>query len=499
VVTAGPPELPEPSERFAGGTPLEGELRRQMAILEGMFADPGLAGLRSRHPEHPAVAKFDALRHVAGAGKPLRTPDELAAVRTVAEMLMDRSAWAVAPSKPDGYWGFITDPAARKHVEDTILVDRQFDETIAELFVWGWLRQEGFPAELIGEEAKPDTLVGRASSDEVWVEVKCVNEGSVERAVVRQIDKANKQIKRVNPTGSGVVFLRIDRPIERAAFDDRIPSDVRPYLAEVEAALSGTRFKSVARAVLTWDDVLILGDPPRRTLYLVRRRSVVADHAGPRSKMTIPAARYEVGRTVTIWATWSSPDSLPAAPQGSRPMAVGELDVSELFRAESAEIVRPAHAAEAFLDPDGLSVFDFEGFEFSLATRRIEMEREPYTLLVIAFRQPGERKQLSLAFRVFDNDNGGTPADPEDCLDVLLRRHGLVVTVGDQAGLLVQGARLKVGSAGPSTLIRISDSDADRAIVTALVRIDGAGSADLAWVFAIDRDNYQRDVRAHRR
>jgi hypothetical protein len=180
-------------------------------------------------------------------------------------------------------------------------------------------------------------------------------------------------------------------------------------------------------------------------------------------------------------------------------MAVGELDVSELFRAESAEIVRPAHAAEAFLDPDGLSVFDFEGFEFSLATRRIEMGREPYTLLVIAFRQPGERKQLSLAFRVFDDDNGATPADPEDCLDVLLRRHGLVVTVGDQAGLLVQRARLKVGSAGPSTLIRISDSDADRAIVSALVRIDGAGSADLAWVFAIDRDNYQRDVRAHRR
>jgi hypothetical protein len=442
--------------------------------------------------------RFAALHEIANEDEPLRAPDELAVVRALAEMLIDRSAWAVTPGRSGRYWSFINDAEARKHVEDTILVGAQFDDTLAELFFWGWLRQEGFSAELIGEEGKPDILVARGSRDEMWAEVKRVNQGSVERAVVRQIDKANKQIKRVSPTGAGVLFLRIDRAIERAGFDDRVPSDVRPYLSEVEAALSGSRFKSVARVVLTWDDVLILGDPPQRTLFAVRRRSVVVEHAGPRATMKLPAARHEVARAVTMWAKWSPQDSPPAAPSGLRPKSAGDLEVSDLFRAESAEVVRPAHAVEAFLDPDQLTVFEFEGSELSLATRRIELGNEPYTLLIIAFNPPGAPKQLSLGFRVFDDDNATTPVDPEDCLDAFLRRHGIVLTVGDQTGVFVRRARLEAGSASPLSLIHLDSSPA-RCIVSALVRVDAAGWADLSWVFAIDRDSYEQDVRAHRR
>ncbi|WP_303903594.1 hypothetical protein [Thiohalomonas denitrificans] len=172
------------------------ECYRQLAVLESMFADVGLANLAENSPHHPAVQQYHRLNDFVRSG--VTYPDEVEVLREITSALLDRSVWAVVPSGAD-YWAFIPNVNARKRVRENILDPDQFNDTVAEVFFWSWLHEQTQAAELLEETGLPDIVIAPGTHTEVWAEVKRVRLGKSPMRIAEVIGKANRQIKNAQP------------------------------------------------------------------------------------------------------------------------------------------------------------------------------------------------------------------------------------------------------------------------------------------------------------
>jgi hypothetical protein len=481
------PESAEPT--FDYDTPsLLVELQRQLAILEAMFGDPGLGDLRRRSPGHPAVERFDRLAGFVAAGGALDAATELDLAVEIGSTFIDHMTWAADRPGAD-YWAVIPDPAARAFVEGRIKEPTLFHDVVSELFWWGALAQR--TSSTLGEdEGMPDLKIGWSTP--CWADVKRIHVGTGTSRIRRVIEKANQQIKRADGTGVGAALIHLERRGQRASLDDRIPNDVLPFIDEARAALTSGFFRSVAHVAVTWDDYLVIGDT-RATLYAFRRRTFVLEHPAPRSKPNVPAEIWEVGFTVGCWAYHRAEETV----RRLRPLDAGDAIITEVFRNESEFPggIRATHAAEVFADPQALDRFDIDDVAVVLATRKISMGKRPHVALIFATEQPSSKPMIYLGFKLVaadDVDLDELADKPAVAFQTLLRRFGLPIKVGSQAGLFIPYEL--VSSDLPQTeLVKVLWGEAESGIVVASVRLNQLWH--VRWGFAIDRARYRRSLR----
>lgn len=277
------------------------EVLIQVRILELMFDDPGLTDLRKGVPDHPAVQRVDQLSGFANAEQfDWDRGHELA--EAVGSMLIDRSSW-VGSFDQDDFWSLIEESKARKSCIGRIRDPHQFGDVLAELFYFGWLASEGLTVQLSGAEGLPDLTIV-ADSGPVRAEVKRIRQGSGPERARAVIKKANQQIKRANPDSAGVVYLSVDRLARSTGTDDVPPEDVQPYLDQVSRQLSSGLTRSVAVVCVSWDDWIEL--PSKRTslaefsTFVIRRRTLVAEHPEPREDVSLPDRALNIGTTAMI-------------------------------------------------------------------------------------------------------------------------------------------------------------------------------------------------------
>ena len=437
------------------------EIRLQLRILEDMFGDPGLLSLRAKSPRHPAVRRFDMLAGYLDRGEGLTYPVEEALSQELAGMIIDRSTWAIAPVGV-GFWSFIGDGAARRQVEARIRRPDAFEETVAEVFFWSLLRQEGFSVDLIERDGLPDLVFDERSPDPIWGEVKHLRLGSGARRASKVIEKANSQIKRADAEGAGIVFVQVARDPYRAALDDRIPSDVQPFIQEVRRALHIGQYRSVGRVVVTWDDYLVMGAPPERTFFAYRRRSEVIDHPAPRKPVRLPAERTKVGRTVGIWVKWTGSTTQPA-PQSLPPLVGRRAVVTQQFRQENASTdgIRASHAIDALANSDALERHELDGLTVLLATRRITVVRVPHTLLIMANQRGAAAPEIIAGYRLYETapEDAELARHPFAAFTELLRRYGAPVRVGTQIGLFIRAATVPIVEGAPIVATELPGGD----------------------------------------
>jgi len=454
-----------------------------------MFDDEGLGGLRRRFPDHPAVRHYDALVKLASADNRMAWPNEFDAMAAVCTLGLDYSTWA--PRAPyDDFWSFL-DAETRAWTLGQLRSPDQFEDAMAELFTWGWLRSEGFNARRVNEEGQSDVVVEDGGHR---CEVKQIHIGTADTRVARVLGRANRQIKRTDPESVGTLFLSIARTATRAAFDDRVPNDVEPHLAALRDALK-VHYRSVAQVVVMWDDVMILGSPPDPVLYAFRRRSVVVEHPTPRANTSIPPHALNVGRTATSWVRWTrARPAAEAAEAPIRPFVAGDIEVTELFRRESevADGIRARHAIEAFCEPDARAQFDIHGIEVFLATRRIKLGTTPYTLLLLGSRRAEQGAiQLALGFRLYDDQAGTVDLwlDPMAAFETLIERYGLTIRAGPQSARFIPAIRLNTDN------VLVGEGEAESFVISAFVRPLEHDVVEYSWVFAIDTTAYRAAAR----
>jgi hypothetical protein len=483
-------ELPEPVEWLGGQEAVAQGIEAHLQRLVDMFDDAGLESLRRRFPRHPAVRHYDALVDLSNA---IQWPDEFESAAAVGTLGLDFSTWAPRPPYDD-FWDFV-DADARAWTVGELRKPDQFEDVMAELFTWGWLRSESFNGRRVNEEGQSDLVIDLDAT--AWrCEVKRIHVGTPVTRVAQVVAKANSQIKRTDPESAGTLFLSVARSGARAAFDDRIPNDVQPYVDAVREAIRAQN-RSVAQVIVMWDDVMILGNPPEPVLYAFRRRSVVVEHPGPRVRSPIPSDALNVGRTATVWIRWTPSRAGAAAPGATplRPIEVGDIAVTELFRRENEvpDGIRARHAIEAYSEPDALARFDLDGVEIVLATRRIEFGDAPYTLLLLGTRGgPQPTLQLVAGFRLYLDAERNLWREPMAAFETLLERYGLQITLGSHSGRFIPAAVVDSSEA-----IR-AEGCADGLYVNSHIRVLPNGRVEYAWVFALDTTAYREAARARR-
>lgn len=471
---------------------LRDELSRQVANLEAMFDNASLAALAEEHPEHPAVERYSALQHLLNHDGSYSPDEESSLVLMTAGGMVDRSTWAVDPSGGE-YWDIIPDPAAREFVRTRIGLPKFYEDVVSELFYWGWLRSQGFEAYLGEEQGMPDlqVIVGDRAT---WADVKRIHVGTNPSRIRRDIGKANSQIKQADTEGVGLALIHVDRRGARASLDDRVPSDVRPYVEEAKRELSSDSSKSVAQVVLTWDDYFVISELDQPCLYAVRRRSLVLEHKRARAEPILLSAAWDVGLTTTVWTHYEGRSSSPLAS-----IDAGKVVVTQAFREQNEFTygVRAGHVVEAFSDPNALIRYKLDDdYSVVLATRRVNMGRRPHVLLVRAHEPAGKRPETTAGYKLYGTDEelAKIAHDPGLAFRTLLNRFAFPIRVGQQVGLFIPREIVQQPAEGTWPVVGLG-SDPDSLTIEAVFRTsEETKTVDVRWAFALDLTAYRRSL-----
>jgi len=429
------------------------------------------------------------MEKLARSQRQLDLEHESTEVLELAGSLMDRSTWASDPGKGD-YWDFLPDEQVRKFVRSRIVKPAHYDDVITELYFWGTLNAQT-PVTMGEVEGHPDLCID--GNEPVWADVKRIHRGSAPSRVKKVIAKANHQIKCVDRGGVGLALLYIEREGLRASFDDRTPSDVKPFVDAAAEAIGGDSYRSVAQAVITWDDYFITAEPGEPAIYTARRRSLVLEHAHPRRPAALPSSVWEVGTTATIEVNYTGSGRRADATT----LKAEDIVITDQFRIENefVEGIRTNHIREIIADPDAQESFDLGNVEVRLITRKIEFGRRPYVTLLLIATHTGQKPVLTSAFKLYGSNSQlrSYACTPSEAFKALLDSFGLTIRVGSQQGVFVEHEFIPNHRDGMQ-LVKVPGSD--NGIVLCFYTPLPAGGADVKWAFAIDRGAYRSGLRA---
>lgn len=498
------------------------EAHQQVRLLERMFADAegddvGLVRLRARSAHHPAVVRYDATRYMANSPHMVRYPLDGDLLAPVATMLLDRTAWPEAQADGD-FWGFVGDETVQRFFRTRVRTPNAFDDLLAELFLWSWLRSEGTHADLVEEEGLPDVVINRGSPEEYWCEVKRIHVGTATSRLRKVIEAANRQIKRSkHEETAGVVFVSVARGGGRAALDDRVPSDVQGFIEAARDALRVDRYRSVARVVLNWEEHVIYGTPPGTMLHVFQRRSIVVPHPAPRRALRSTTAALRAECAVVVPVHFSSLPRDESVPQSEQPMSAlppsspapsGKATFAGFFRSfnEFGDGVRTQHARDAFADPDATRTLQLGDIGLRFDTRRVTYSIAAHTLLIVSSFTPARGLCIDQAYKLYDRRPGDATLvdDPLRAFYEVLARYGIPIRIANRSGLLFARVTVPIPNGrGDMPLVELAEPRPKGVVVQSFFRRvkGGPGEADVAeifWAHAVDRDAYMRDAREYR-
>jgi hypothetical protein len=476
--------MEEPTELArAGLEEFRALAERHVARLEAMFGRKGIQPLRRSCPDHPAVRQIAALKQFAATGV-VAYGAELKELGEIATMQIDQRMWPL-PASDDDPWSFLPSERLRSEMKRRLREPGSFGDTLAELYVWARLRDDGFDVSLTEHEGTADLEIRRQDAI-VFGDVKRVRLGSSPATVGSALTKANRQVKRsAGEEAAGVAFISITRPTERAALDDRVPADVQVFLDELRGELAGSQNRSIAAAIVYWDDIVVV-EREAEMGYFFRRRATVIRHSNARGRLAIAADDLTPTAWFGVGVRWPLPDEthwadLPVP----TPRARGSVVATPAFQQMNQRPigVRAEHAIELFSNPDKMTMLPGN---VVLATRDIAATPE-FTLLGIASIRE-DKTQISMVFKLYGVPRKG---DPESLLGIFLSRYGLPVRVGDSVASLHPA----VPAPNDGALVVIDNPPAE-GFSHLVAEMGEAGPRTLHCVFGFDAGRYKAKTAA---
>lgn len=449
-----------------------------------MFGRQGVEPLRRLGEPHPAIGQVDTLR-AFGVGGGVPRGREIEMLGEMAVMQIDQRMWP-APASPDDPWSFLPSEKLRNEMKRRLREPGSYGDTLAELYVWAYLRDRGFDVALTDEEGTADLAIQRGDAT-AYGDVKRVRLGSSHNAVGNAITKANRQVKKSSgDERAGVAFIHVERPLERVALDQRVPADIEPFLEEVRAELAGTDNSSIAAAIVFWDDILIVDGENGDAGYFFRRRASVIRHANPKSELALDVNELQPMAWFGAGVRWRElSDVERASLPDPKPRSRGTITATPVYQQmnDAPAGIRVGHAIELFANPDKLTAMPGD---VVLATRYVETGS--YLLLGIG-RARNEGIEITMAFRLYE---AAPNLDPESTLLLLLDRYGLPARVGTEVALL------HTTVPAPSGQLVSIDDPPEEGFIHAVAQMGSTRPETLHCVFGIDAAKYRAAARANR-
>lgn len=468
-------------------------IRAQRQLLEASFAKTTLEALRA---SHPAAVRWQLCRTMLQQGGVIRWPTQRQELPILASMMLDAAAFirvsdgdlqAFSLGDLSGYG----DAAVQRKIQSRLNDPNQFQDLMAELSLAAWHQFEGHAVTPYETDGWPDLKVVFAADDlPILLECKRLHVTSSTR-LAKQITKANRQIRHAQIAAYGIVALDVTTALSGGLreLSDDIPEEIALLVEPVRAALSGPKNRSVDRVLLIWDDVGMLGDPPKPTAIFLRRRFLVVDHEPVAGVRSVPqTARTFQGNTVMLALSWDQSTT------GIETIRSSDLmkECSHWFSFTNDELL------ESFVHNDKCERIPLkEDAYFILFARRSTAKRS----FILAL---GSRSDtvLNLQFAL------RTPPHLYDELDLfsasemlerLVAEYGLEVVVGGISSRFVARHRFEIAPGYNSPLSQVRNEQDHSVLHSMILRIDRLEDVclvDCAMVFALDRTKLAADLAA---
>lgn len=252
--------------------------------------------LKRTQPNHPLIKQCDAIEQILHNERDdIESTEDL--IGQAAQVTMDAHSWGKTADVANA-WNFIPEEPAKSRVTQTILNPESYQDMLAQLYVWGALRERGISSRLREQHGMPDLAIYLPDGSAIGGEVKCLRITSKAKNLTNLVGKANSQLKNFDSQRSGILFIRMLCPAFRV-FDDSVPADLHPFFDVLQKALASDHYKSVGQLIVSWDDYM-LHESKKGRFYAFRRRSVPLQHRKPRSGPRISTDRLLLGSTFTV-------------------------------------------------------------------------------------------------------------------------------------------------------------------------------------------------------
>lgn len=508
-----------PPDTIVRGPGLLALLDRHRRVMEAMFDDDGLKSLRAKKPLHPAIARFDAILQLRREAGRLSVPLHERALLQVTQQMLDESTWVPEKLGAD-FWSFLPDTRTRARTVGALNNEAQYDDTMAELFYWGWLRQQGYVAERRERDGLPDITVSLDGGIQVRAEVKRLRYRSAIRRVAEIIKKANKQLRRQPVPGSGVLFISLDIPLEPALPGDAVPESVQLYERAVRAATQSDN-SSVGQVVITWEDFSRHGDPPDPVGYFVRRRSIAIEHAAPQCLPAIPSQQLTVGQTGLTSLVFRPAEGINQSrsdllrhlgevtqsdPTTEAALTRAPIEIGKHLTDQNAlaGTVRQNHVRRAIAAPDGVSVYGLGEQHQVVLTKRVTSRTTDFVVVLIVMHDEPKWLVTGLV-RLYDE-----PAvldrladSPNEAFSTMLERYGIRFKLAEHTVWWIPEFTVSADSEEPLTPERIMghlrsaagiEWGPESSMLSSLVKVTKDRKLVVAGMFWIHLDRYRAAV-----
>ena len=121
---------------------------------------------------------------------------------------MDAHSWGKTADVANA-WNFIPEEPAKSRVTQTILNPESYQDMLAQLYVWGALRERGISSRLREQHGMPDLAIYLPDGSAVGGEVKCLRITSKAKNLTNLVGKANSQLKNFDSQRPGYIYKNV--------------------------------------------------------------------------------------------------------------------------------------------------------------------------------------------------------------------------------------------------------------------------------------------------
>ena len=464
-----------------------------MLLLEGLFAP---STLRDRRQRHPAAARWQLCLSLLQQGGVIRWPAQKGQLPLLTRMLLDSAAFVrVSGGDLDlfrlGDLRGYGDAAVQRKIGSRLNDPSQFEDLMVELSIAAWHQFEGHKVTPSEADGWADLRIDIPSLDlPLLLECKRLKSATSGR-LRKDITKANKQIKQVGIDAYGTALLDVSDAVPpRDSLSDETPPEVQLILETIGAALHGPKHRRIGRAIVVWDDVGILGEPPNRTAVFLRRRFTNVEHGPDPDVCILPAtARTFQGSTLMLGVEWDTTGV------GIEHIRCSDLmqECRKWFNFSVEELI------DAFTNRNKWQPVAFADDERMFLFTRVSTNSDKQTL-ILAFAGRNDRAlNLQFALRLPNHYVDRTDLlTPLEILEMVAADYGLELTLGDHTGRFFPRHQFALrGGGGPTPLAVVHNPEQHAVLQSMMIKvvpIEGGLVACCALAFALDRTRLLADL-----
>lgn len=465
---------------------------RFKGILERLFGSDWFRDPRNKN--HPAYSQWSLCEKVINQGGTIKFPEQQFELPEIARLLLD-AANLVVLSEGNlqqfilGSLDLYGNGEIQKQIRNRIRDSAQFVSFMVEVYTAAWHKTRKHDVTLIERDGYPDL---RAESTTIkfpiFLECKRLRQGQ-KKNIHQALKKANKQLKKAagntaTPT-YGVVVLDVSIPgrVGQVSNDD-IPATIKEIVEHVESAIH-VHNKSISAVVLTWDDYMILGAPPKRTGIFFRRHPRLIRHKNARVPIPVDLPIFE-GFTTAYSLNWS-----PRQP------TTGRYVFSPFFQKECQEKlgVGKEETLDAVKSPDKEErvLFNSEKELMFFSKRRPSAKGDVY---FVGCAEHGFNQTVVLwGLRIrSDLSKELSLLSPIQLITRLVDKFGLRITLGDLTKSFIFSHNIRVRSSDPMEIIKIHNPENHSFMASFMLKIVPASNGDYiancALLFCLDTTRY---------